>query len=155
MAEALIPEGISPDYENEGAVRALHELQETPDYDHLAAFLTALREGFLFVDVTGSPKKKGTRARTTRTTKGGLVLPLFTSMTELRAAVASGGRKGTSEAKGAMMPAVEALALIESDRFVAAELNPGGQSLVVLRKYIALAASDEPVTPEVLEKMKQ
>lgn len=156
MTETPIPEGLTPDYENEGVQNALTALQEAPDYEHLAAFLTALRSGFLIVDVTGSPKKKGTRARTTRTTKGQLVLPIFTSMHELRAAVGSGGRQTKpGEAKGAFLPAVEALQLIESDRFVAAELNPGGNSLVVLRKYITLAASNDPITPEVLEKMKQ
>lgn len=162
MAEASIPEDITPDYVNAAVEEALAELRDTPDYTRLASFLEALRTGYLVVDITGTPQKKGTRIRTTRSTRGQLVLPLFTSMAELREAVAAGGRKAkgrgaaaAGDAKGAVMPAKEALRLIESDRFVAAELNPAHDPLVVLRKYIVLAAGDEAITAERLETMKQ
>lgn len=147
-----IPEGVDAGYVNEGVRAALAALRETPDHEHLAAFLNALREGYLIVDVTGTTtKKKGTRVRATRSTKGQLVLPLFTSMEQLRA-VAPAARR--PEIKGAIMPARAALALIASDRFVAAELDKAGDGLVVLRKYVALAAGEEAVTAGQLEALR-
>lgn len=89
--------------------------------------------------------------RATRSTKGQLVLPLFTSMDQLRA-VAPAARR--AEVRGAIMPARLALALITSDRFVAAELDKAGDGLVVLRKYVALAAGDEAVTAEQLASLR-
>ena len=66
------------DYSNTQARNALTALQQSPNYEHLAAFLNAIREGFLVVDVTGTTtKKRGTRARTLRTAQGQLVLPIF------------------------------------------------------------------------------
>lgn len=146
---------ISADYNNESVEERLEKLHEAPDYFRLADLLNALGEGFLFVDITGgSSKKKGTRMRTTRTTKGQPVLPIFTSMDAVRSAVASGGRRGgKTEVKGAIMPAHEALKLIESDRFVAAELNPGKGSLVILRKYIARVLEGTPITSDQLAGM--
>ncbi|MBK0419811.1 SseB family protein [Leucobacter sp. CSA1] len=150
-----VPEDLSADYENVAALEALEALQATPDHEHLAAFLTALRSGYLVVDVTGAPakgRKKGTRIRTIRSTKGQLVLPLFTSMAKLRAAVTD---TRADQVKGAMMPASEALKLIGTDRFVAAEIDKASpSSLVVLRKYVALAAGDEEITPELLQSMR-
>lgn len=153
MAETpSIPEEVHADYANEAVRTALRELQAEPDYAHLAAFLLALREGYLIVDVTGAAsKKKGTRVRTIRSTKGQLVLPIFTSMDELRA-IAPAGRR--DQLRGAVMPALEALALIGTDRFVAAEFDKASASLVILRKYITLAAGDEPITAESLEAMR-
>ena len=147
-----IPDDVHADYANEGVREALRALQQTPDYERLAAFLEALRHGYLVVDVTGAPsKRKGHRVRTIRSTTGQLVLPLFTSMDELRAVVPAGRR---DELRGAVMPAREALALITSDRFVAAEFDKASAALVMLRKYIALAAGDEPVTAETLEALR-
>lgn len=155
MAHAQIPEDVSADYENVFVQQAIDDFQATPDYEHLASFLTAIREGYLVVDVTGTPNKKSTRIRTIRSTTGQLILPLFTSMHELRQAVASGGRKSSKDqAKGAVMPALEALALIETDRFVAAQFNPASDALVVLRKYVALATAGEPIDAPTLEHMK-
>lgn len=147
-----IPDEVHADYANDGARAALESLQRTPDYEHLAAFLTSLREGYLVVDVSGAPpKKKGHRVRTIRSTKGQLVLPLFTSMDELRAVVPAERR---DQLRGAVMPAREALALIGSDRFVAAEFDKASASLVVLRKYVSLAAGDEPITGDGLERLR-
>lgn len=149
LPDDQIPEGLTADYSNEGARAALAALKEAPDYAHLAAFLNSLREGFLIVDVTGTTtKKKGTRVRATRSTKGQLVLPLFTSMDQLRA-IAPADRR--PEIRGAIMPARAALALITSDRFVAAEIDKAGDGLVVVRKYVTLACGDDPVTAEALE----
>ncbi|MGO3146777.1 MAG: SseB family protein [Leucobacter sp.] len=150
MAKDLdLPEGIDEHYENVAVREALVSLLDAPDYTHLAAFLNALREGFLFVDVTGATsKKKGARVRTIRSTKGQLVLPIFTSMSELRA-TAPGSR--AEEIKGALMPAQAALALITTDRFVAAEFDKGSLAQVILRKYITRVIGDEAITPELLE----
>lgn len=147
-----IPDDVHADYANAGVREALRALQQTPDYEHLAAFLGSLREGYLVVDVTGAPsKRKGHRVRTIRSTKGQLVLPLFTSMDELRSVVPADRR---AQLKGAVMPAREALALIGSDRFVAAEFDKASAALVVLRKYISLAAGEEPITAESLAALR-
>ncbi|MFA5606473.1 MAG: SseB family protein [Leucobacter sp.] len=152
MTEAQIPDEVHADYANTEVQAALRALQETPDYTRLAAFLESLRHGYLVVDVSGAPsKKKGTRIRTIRSTKGQLVLPLFSSMAELRAIVPADRR---DQLRGAVMPAREALALISTDRFVAAEFDKGSASLVVLRKYVALAAGDDPITADAVESMR-
>lgn len=151
MTEAQIPDGIHADYANTQAQAALRALQETPDYAHLAAFLNSLREGYLVVDITGTSPKRGPRVRTIRSTKGQLVLPLFTSMAELRAVVPA---KRQDAVKGAILSATEALALISSDRFVAAEIDKASAALVVLRKYITLAAGEDPISAESLEAMQ-
>lgn len=151
MVRAQIPDGVHADYANEEVRNALQKLQKAPDYDHLAAFLLALREGYLVVDVTGTSTKRGPRVRTIRSTKGQLVLPLFTSMAELRAAIPA---KDHEQLKGAVLVAREALALISSDRFVAAEIDKASAALVILRKYISLAAGEDPITPEALEEMR-
>ncbi|KTR87228.1 SseB family protein [Leucobacter chromiiresistens] len=147
-----IPEDVHANYANTPVREALTALQQTPDYAHLAAFLNALRDGYLVVDVTGAPsKKRGHRVRMIRSTTGQPVLPIFTSMAELRA-IAPAGR--SEQVKGAVMPARDALALIGSDRFVAAEFDKASASLVVLRKYVALAAGDEEITASLLEGMR-
>ena len=147
-----IPEDVHADYANAEVREALAALQQTPDYAHLAAFLNALREGYLVVDVTGTPsKKKGHRVRTIRSTTGQPVLPIFTSMAELRA-VAPAGR--SEQVKGAVLPARDALSLIGSDRFVAAEFDKASASLVLLRKYVSLAAGDDEITADLLEGMR-
>lgn len=153
------PEGVTADYANAGVRGSLEALQATPDYERLAGFLVALRDGYLVADVTGQggsgskkPKRGGTRIRTIRSTKGQLVLPLFTSMAELRTAVPAG--KNGEAAKGAVMPALDALSLIRSDRFVAAEFDAGTAKLVVLRKYVELALSEDPIDAAVLEGMR-
>lgn len=155
MADAHVPDDQLPDdvhvdYANAEAEAALAALQAEPDYVHLAAFLNAIREGHLVVDVTGtSTKKRGPRVRTIRSTKGQLVLPIFTSMAQLRSTAPAGHRR--EEITGVVMPAKEALALIASDRFVAAEFNKASASFVILRKYVTLAASDQEITPDLLE----
>lgn len=147
-----IPDDVHSEYVNEAAEAALSAFHATPDYEHLAEFLLSLREGNLVVDVTGEPsKKKGHRIRTIRSTQGKLVLPLFTSMPKLREVVPSNRQHLM---KGAVMPSRQALSFIAADRFVAAEINKGESSLVLLRKYIVLAAGEEPITAESLAAMK-
>lgn len=143
-----IPDGLTADYANTEVRDRMLTLQHTPDYEHLAAFLMSLREGYLIVDVTGTGKKRSARIRTIRSTTGQLLLPLFTSMEELRAAVPA---KKAAVAKGAMLPAREALGMIRSSAFVAAQFDAGSAAFVVLRKFIELALGDEEITPAQLE----
>ena len=150
MAEAQTPEGITADYVNEGVRDTLAALQQAPDYERLAEFLTALREGFLVADVTGTHKKKSTHVRTIRSTKGQLILPLITAMDELRLAHPKGRRE---QAKGAIMPALEALRLIRWSPFVAVQFNAGSAALPVLRKYIALVLGGDPIEADALEQL--
>ena len=150
--EPEIPAEVHKDYENAAAREALTAFHATPDYEHLAALLNSFREGYLVADVSGTGgKRRGPRVRTIRSTRGQLVLPLFTSLAELRALTPEHKR---SEVKGAVLPARDALGLIHSDRFVAAEFDKSSASLVLLRKYITLAHSDEEITAESLEAMK-
>lgn len=150
--EPEIPAEVHKDYENAAAREALTAFHATPDYEHLAALLNSFREGYLIADVSGTGgKRRGPRVRTIRSTRGQLVLPLFTSLAELRALTPEHKR---SEVKGAVLPARDALGLIHSDRFVAAEFDKSSASLVLLRKYITLAHSDEEITAESLEAMK-
>ncbi|MBO1901466.1 SseB family protein [Leucobacter weissii] len=151
MADAQIPEGLTAEYENVGARSALDALQAEPDYERLAAFLAALREGYLIADVTGTPRKKATRIRTIRSTTGQLLLPLFTSMAELRRAVPNGRAE---QAKGAIMPASEALGLIRTGRFVAAQFDAGSAALVVLRTYVELVLGGEPLDAATVEGLR-
>ncbi|MCB1273817.1 MAG: SseB family protein [Leucobacter sp.] len=151
MAKAQIPEGLTADYENAEVRAALDALQQAPDYAHLAAFLNALREGYLVVDVTGTPKEKATRIRTIRSTTGQLLLPVFTSMAELRAAVP---KAKADKVKGAILPALEALRLIRSDRFVAAQVDAGSAALVVLRKYIDRVIDGDVLDAAAVEGMR-
>ena len=147
-----IPAEVHADYANEAAQEALRALTAEPDYEKLAAFLTSLRGGYLVADVSGKPGKgrgRGPRVRTIRSTQGQLVLPLFTSMAELRAVAASSRH---DDVKGAVLPAREALGLIHSDRFVAVEFDKASASLVVLRKFITLALGDDEITAETLEQ---
>lgn len=148
MAENEIPEGLSADYVNEQVESSIQSLNARPDWQHLAEFLNALRTGFLVVDVTATQKKKSTHIRTVRSTKGQLVLPVFTSMAELRLAVPKNKR---DEVRGAMMSAADALKLIHSDKFVATQLNPGSSGLVVKRDYVELVLSDAVISASSLE----
>lgn len=148
MVEFEIPEGLSADYVNESVDAALQSLTEHPDWERLAAFLQALATGFLIVDVTGMRKKKATHVRTVRSTTGELVLPIFTSMAELRRAVP---KRQQNAVRGAVMPALDALTLIESDRFVAAQVNPGSAALVVKRDFVERLLRGDDMTPENLQ----
>lgn len=148
MADTEIPEGLTADYENLDVQNALEALTKDPDWERLAEFLRTLGTGYLVVDVTGTNKKKATRVRTVRSTTGELVLPLFTSMAEVRRAVP---KRQQDTVRGAIMPALEALRLVESDRFVAAQVNPGGSALVVKREFIERILSGDDITPESLQ----
>lgn len=150
MAESEIPEGLTADDENVAVQDALAALTENPDWERLSQFLSALGTGYLVVDVTATQKKKSTHIRTVRSTKGELVLPVFTSMVELRLAVPKNVR---DHVRGAMMPAQDALQLIHSDRFVAAQLNPGSSALVVKREFVERILRGDDLSPQSLQNL--
>lgn len=148
-----IPEGLSADYVNEPVEEALRALHAQPDYERLAHFLEVLRGGYLFVDVTGGVSKKKTRIRMVRATSGESVLPIFTSVAQIRAAQ---GPQSAHEVKGALMPALDALRLIHTSGCVAVELNPAGDpNQIFLRKFIELAISEGNITPETLQNLSE
>ena len=79
-----------------------------------------------------------------------LVAAGITSMDELRLAHPKGSRE---QAKGALMPALEALRLIQSSPFVAVQFNAGSAALPVLRGYIALVLGGDPIEADALEQL--
>jgi SseB protein N-terminal domain len=134
----------TPDYSNDGVRDAIAALQAEPGAETLTALLVAVRRGHLLVDVTGLPE--GTdRIRTIRSTDGGLVLPLFTSMTELALAVGAQGGRRTKKpvpVRGTLLPALDALALIGRERFVAAQFDPATGGFVMRTRFVRAALGD-------------
>ncbi len=156
LPEGAIPETITPDYSNDKLRASLNSLRTTPDYETLSAFLLSLRSDYLIVDVSGSKhgstkpsgKKSGHHIRIVRSTQGQLILPIFTSMAELRSAVPTAQRETV---KGVVMPAIEALKLIRTDKFVAAQFDAGSAKFVVLRKFIERVLDEgDALTPDSL-----
>jgi hypothetical protein len=127
-------------YENVPVRKALDAINATPTLEALDALLAAALTGGLVVDVTGSTEESGTRIRTIASTAGEPVLPLFTSMKALRDAVGATAKKGT-QVQAIIVPAREALALIETAEFVAVQFNPGTNTMVVARSHIESALS--------------
>lgn len=152
--DAAAPEP-TPDYSNDGVRDAIAALQAEPGAETLTAVLVAVRHGHLIVDVTGLPE--GTdRIRTIRSTDGGLVLPLFTAMPELALAVgAQGGRrkKKPVPVRGTLMPALDALALIGRERFVAAQFDPGTTGFVMRTRFVRAALGDADPTLSDVEAL--
>lgn len=127
-------------YENVPVRKALDAINATPTLEALDSLLAAALTGGLVVDVTGSTEESGTRIRTIASTAGEPVLPLFTSMKALRDAVGATAKKGT-QVQAIIVPAREALALIETAEFVAVQFNPGTNTMVVARSHIESALS--------------
>lgn len=125
-------------YENVPVRRALEELALTPSMDALDELLAAAVKGGLVIDVTGSTPETGTHVRTIASTTGEPVLPLFTSMAALKAAVAGAGGTG-AQVQATIIPGKEALALIDTAEFVAVQFNPGSHGQVVAREHIERA----------------
>lgn len=153
-------------YVNTAVERALDDLAAAPGEETLAALLDAAQHGALVLDVTGSDAESP-HVRTVASTDGHPVLPLFTSMEQLEIAVgqalaapvsggqASGGQvpEGRASAaqpsdgqqlegaavQAAIVPARQALELIESDDFIAVQFNPGQAAQVIARAHIEVA----------------
>jgi hypothetical protein len=125
-------------YENRAAAVALDRLIESPGEATLGALLDAALRGGLTVDVTGSPSAKDLRLRTLQTTDGQQVLPLFTSMKELKATADAAGLGGT-KVNGIIVPGRQALGFIETADFVAVQFNPRLAGGIVAREHVLRA----------------
>jgi hypothetical protein len=143
-------------YVNTAVERALADLAAAPGERTLAALLDAAQRGGLVLDITGSDPESP-HVRTIASTDGRPVLPLFTSMEQLEIAVgqalalaqdadgqASGAQAAGAQHEGtavqaAIVPARQALGLIESDDFVAVQFNPGQAAQVIARTHIEVA----------------
>lgn len=137
------PKGRFPQsYENAPVRKALAVIAAQPTLQNLDALLAAATQGGLVVDVTGSTPDD-TRLRTISSTTGEAVLPLFTSMDALRAAVAQTAGGEGSPVQAVIVPALEALGFIRTADFVAVQFDPGADhTMVVARSHIESALGD-------------
>lgn len=137
MAQPRFPQS----YENVPVRKALAAIAAEPTLEKLDALLTAAAKGGLVVDVTGSTPED-TRLRTISSTTGEAVLPLFTSMNALRAAVAQSAEGEGARVQAVIVPAVEALGFIQTADFAAVQFDPGAEhTMVVARSHIEAALS--------------
>lgn len=121
-------------YENRALVTALDKLVAAPSEETLDGLLTAALNGGITVDVTGSTQND-VRLRTIETTDGRPVLPLFSSMKELKATVSAAGQRG-ARVNGIIVPGREALGFINTADFVAVQFNPRMPGGIVAREHI-------------------
>ncbi|WP_285114680.1 SseB family protein [Leifsonia sp. fls2-241-R2A-40a] len=129
-------------YENTPVKKALAAIAAEPTLPNLEALLAAAVKGGLVVDVTGSTPQD-TRLRTISSTTGEAVLPLFTSTSALRAAVAQSAEGDGVQVQAVIVPAVEALSFIRTADFVAVQFDPGAEhTMVVARSHIESALSE-------------
>lgn len=118
--------------------RALEALAAAPTMAGLDALLAAALEGGLTVDVTGSLPGREPTVRTLLSSESKLVLPIFTSVRELRDAITKAGSRGR-RVQALTLPARDALALALTGEFSAVQFNPGSQAIVVAREHIEKA----------------
>ncbi|MFP3467300.1 SseB family protein [Leifsonia sp. SIMBA_070] len=129
-------------YENAAVRTALTTIAAEPTLENLDALLAAATKGGLVVDVTGSTPQD-TRLRTISSTTGEAVLPLFTSMKALRAAVAQTADGEGARVQAVIVPAREALGFIGTADFVAVQFDPGAEhTMVVARSHIESALGE-------------
>ncbi|MBW8871204.1 MAG: SseB family protein [Leifsonia sp.] len=129
-------------YENTPVRKALAAIAAEPTLEKLDALLAAAAKGGLVVDVTGSTPQD-TRLRTISSTTGEAVLPLFTSMKALQAAVAQSAEGAGAQVQAVIVPAVEALGFISTADFVAVQFDPGAaHTMVVARSHIESALGE-------------
>jgi hypothetical protein len=120
-------------YSNRPLRKALETFAALPNRTTLDALLAAMQTGALVVDITGTTDAADPRLRTLLSTDGELVLPLFTSLSELRLAVPEEERPS---AQAMILPAREALALVETADFVAVQFDVGSIGQVVKREFV-------------------
>ena len=120
-------------YSNRPLRKALETFAALPNRTTLDALLTAMRTGGLVVDITGTTDAADPQLRTVLSTTGELVLPLFTSIAELRLAVPEEQR---AAAQAMILPAPDALALVSTADFVAVQFDVGTLGQVVKREFV-------------------
>jgi len=125
-------------YVNRAVEAALAALIAAPGEATLEALISAALTGGLTVDVTGSPSPQDLRLRTLQSTDGRPVLPLFTSMTELKATVDDAGLGGQT-VNGIIVPGRQALGFITTADFVAVQFNPRRPGGIIAREHIERA----------------
>lgn len=129
-------------YVNVPVRTALAGIVAEPTLERLEALLAAAVTGGLVVDVTGSTPQD-TRLRTISSTTGEPVLPLFTSIKALRAAVGQTAEGAGTKVQAVIVPAVEALGFVRTAEFVAVQFDPGSeQTMVVARSHIESALGE-------------
>lgn len=129
-------------YRNLPVRSALTAITAEPTLENLQKLLAAAVKGGLVVDVTGSTPQD-TRLRTISSTTGEPVLPLFTSMDALRAAVAQTAEGEGARVQAIIVPATEALGFIRTAPFVAVQFDPGAEhTMVVARSHIEEALGE-------------
>lgn len=123
-------------YENTSVREALVAIVSEPSRDRLDTLLQCVGSGGLVVDITGSLPNE-TRLRTLESTNGELVLPLFTSLKALHAAVEMTSAGSGTRVSAVIVESREALGFIHSAEFVAVQFDSGSDhSLVVARPHI-------------------
>ena len=145
----MTPTRFPSDYENTAVRAAAQVVMDSPTREALGALLDAAQVGGLAVDVTGSTAETGARVRMVSSTDGRPVLPLFTSVAAVQAAVASAdpvesvleGEQPPVQA--AILDATEALGLVRSAPFIAVQFDPGTIGLVVAREHVDRALDGE------------
>jgi hypothetical protein len=120
-------------YANRPLRKALETFAALPNRTTLDALLAAMRTGGLVVDITGTTDAADPQVRTLLSTTGELVLPLFTSVAELRLAVPEEQR---AVAQAMILPAAGALELVTTADFVAVQFDVGSIGQVVKREFV-------------------
>lgn len=145
----MSPTRFASDYENTAVREAAQVVMDSPTSEALGALLDAARSGGLAVDVSGSTPETGARVRMVSATDGQPVLPLFTSVAAVQAAVASADPVDGEQppVQAAILEASEALGLIRSAPFIAVQFDPGTIGLVVAREHVDRALDGEQPSP--------
>ncbi|MGA1836702.1 SseB family protein [Herbiconiux sp. 11R-BC] len=125
--------GFPKSYANRPLRKALETFRALPNRATLDALLTSMRTGGLIVDITGTTDASDPQVRTLLSTDGELVLPLFTSLAELRLALPAEQR---ASAKAMILAAPDALALVATADFVAVQFDAGSIAQVVKREFV-------------------
>jgi hypothetical protein len=128
------PPAFPKSYSNRPLRKALETFRALPSRTTLDPLLAALRTGGLVLDITGTTDAADPQLRTILSTDGELVLPVFTSVAELRLAVPEEQR---ATAQAMILPAPEALALLDTADFVAIQLDPGSTAQIIMREFVA------------------
>jgi hypothetical protein len=138
MAKRPIPYPRS--YVNTAVRDALAAFEAEPSVAGIQKVLALATQGGLVVDVTGSTPASGPRVRTLTSTDGQLVLPLFTSLSELGLAVPEAER---ADVQGTILPGRDALAIIQSAEIVAVQFDPGSRQVIVKRSFVDEALAQQ------------
>ncbi|AXH34413.1 SseB family protein [Humibacter sp. BT305] len=120
-------------YANRPLRTALEAFAAHPDESTLEAMLDAMTRGGLVIDLTGTTDAGDPQARTILSTDGRQILPLFSSVTELRAAVPPAARKAV---RATILPAPIALRLVEGGDIVAVQFDAGSIAQIVTRPFV-------------------